>query len=178
MSKIEAQIKLLQNKKAKISFLNTILASTKDYKNDDFNEIKDDVVKLMSDFIGDTIVRIEDDVEVKTSTGLSDDEVSMLKTLVKKVKTKNSNVQPNIEDRDLQVSRVQPRPIEIDNNSVSAKLDFALANQHFSGRRVKVENNENINIIGEVVGLDAPHILVKVENGPIIKVPPHKVRNI
>ena len=55
------------------------------------------------------------------------------------------------------------------------KMSFAMDNRHLSNQTVKVLNDENLDVTGIVVGLDAPFVIVKTIQGPTISVPLEKV---
>jgi hypothetical protein len=62
--------------------------------------------------------------------------------------------------------------------SQTDKINFAMDNRHLGNKKVRVFNDQNMDITGTVVGLDAPHVLVKTTAGPTIEVPLERVELI
>lgn len=149
MSKIDQLIAELQLKKKKVLFLEHILTSAKDFEDEDFKEVKDDVVQLLEKFTKETIAEIEDG------------EKPLTKQPEKPVETKVE--QPTKKPE--QNTSKEPAM------SVHEKATFAMANRHLAGKKVDVLNDKNAQIVGEVVGLDAPYVIVKTDTGHRIKVP-------
>lgn len=165
MSKIEDQIRKLRDEEArlkrqirKVEFLNHILASAKEYEHQDFVDVKQDVVQLLSDFVTKTVGAIEAGSEVTVSVGAP--------TILIAPTQPQVPVQPQV------AKQVQSPTIEL---SPAQKLDFAMQHRELGGKRVAVENDKNLDIKGEVVGLDAPFVVVAVKGGPTIKVPREKI---
>lgn len=157
MSKIEEQIKVLLKKKKKVEFLQHILSSVTDYDQADFQEVKSEVVALMTSFISKTIAGIEDSAPpqapVQVPAQAAGTTPSMSEDSVPKAKT--------------------PDAAEI---SAQEKVSFALANRELSGRTVTAYNTNGDSVSGKVVGLDYPNILVQPENGPILKIPRNQIQ--
>lgn len=156
MSAISNKLKLLKEQEEnlkleqlKIEFLRHIEKSVVDYNQASFAPVKEAIVLLVKKFVTDTIGAIE---------GL---EVKVEQTATQITQTAAS-------------APAQPQPVKPAGEpamSMNDKMNFALDNRHLAGKKVKVANNQNIDINGEVVGLDAPYVLVKTETGPTIKVP-------
>lgn len=164
MSKIEEQIqklreqeKRLQRETRKVEFFTHILDSAKEYNHTAFNDVKNDVVSLLENFVKKTIEAIEAGTEVTITVGPA----------------------PIVTPPSVQETQVQPTPAKAkqveDATGAHDKLSFALDNRHLAGKKVSVMNDKNIDIRGSVVGLDAPFVLVKTDTGPTIKVPLEKV---
>lgn len=163
MSKIAEQIKQLREQEKrleretrKVEFLNHILDSAKDYQHKAFSDVKEDVVGMLAQFVKKSIEAIETGTELQLS-----------------LPTINIVAQSPVAPPQPQVAapvQTQPKKPE-DQISPNEKLNFALDNRHLAGKKVSVINDMNIDISGEVVGLDAPFVLVKTATGPVIKVP-------
>ena len=168
MSKINEQIKELQTKLKKVEFLNHILDSAKKYENKDFKDVKEDVVSSLDEFVTKEIECIENGAaktEVLTQGQLSQDELNVVKSMVQRVQTKkpvNPGNPPPVNDPYGNKKEIVGSP---------DKLSFALENRHLANKRVTVANNEGMTVMGEVVGLDAPNVVVKTDTGPTIQVP-------
>lgn len=144
MSKIDTLIAELQLKKKKVEFLEHILTSAKDYDHEAFAEVKSEVVEMLENFTKNSIAQIEDG-------GLP--------------KRAETPAQPAPKETPA------PSPRKVTELSIHEKASFAMDNRHLSGKEVDVLNDKNANITGEVVGLDAPYVIVKVKSGHRIKVP-------
>ena len=176
MSKINDQIKELQNKLKRVEFLNHILDSAKNYQNKDFADVKDDVVLLLEEFVTQTISAIENSTgvtkEEQTQGQLSQEELSVVKGLVQKVQDRTNGQAPAQNNPYGPSQPAQPKKKLLDAND---KLSFAMENRHLAGKRVMVANDQNMQVNGEVVGLDAPHVQVRTDTGPVINVPIEKI---
>lgn len=155
MSAIQDKIKALKEQEEKlkleqlkIEFLKHIQESVVSYNQPAFSKVKEEVVALVTKFVTRTIGEIEG-LEVKVEQTAS----QTLHVVV--------GVPPS----------TPAKPQATPEMSLNEKMNFALDNRHLSGKKVKVANNQNIDINGEVVGLDAPFVLVKTDTGPTIKVP-------
>lgn len=149
LKQLKEQEEKLKLEQLKIEFLKHIEQSVITYNFPQFAQVKEDVVLLVKKFVADTIGVIEG-LEVKVErTG----------------------------DRSIEITAIAPTPavpakpkaeVEL---STGEKMNFALDNRHLAGKKVNVLNEKNIEIKGEVVGLDAPYVIVKTSTGPTIKVP-------
>lgn len=180
MSNIDAQIKALQMKKKKIDYVSYVADLIKnDTKCIDFKEVQTEVVSKIEPFLIELMTAIETDSEVKLSESksLEQKEIDVLKAVAQKILTKptvvdtQTPVKPNGAFNQ-ETAPQKPPPPEANPHD---KMNFAMNNRHLANRRVQVLNDQNATIIGNVVGLDAPHVLVKTETGPTIKVPLEKV---
>lgn len=171
MSKIEERLKALKEQEErlrreefKVQFLQHILDETKGNKLPQFKTVKDDILSLLQTFIDKAIEAIETEstLVVKTSA-----EVKPVEPVLKK----REPVSNDTEEKKPQ------RPVQPTEANTNDKLSFAMDNCHLSGQKVKVHNPENPELpyTGEVVGLDAPHVVIRTDNGPVIKVPLDKV---
>ena len=161
MSKIAEQIQLLRDKEKslqretlKIEFLNHILSSASNYDHVEFNDVKQEVVVLLGDFVAKVTKSIEDGTKFNL---VAEQEVTKIESVVT----------PPAAATTAPVTVKKP----VDEVSPHEKLSFALENRHLAGRKVSVSNDKNMTISGNVVGLDAPFVIVKTETGPVIKVP-------
>jgi hypothetical protein len=180
MSNIDAQIKALLLKKKKIDYVSYVADLI---KNDthciDFKEVQDEVVSKIEPFLLGLMDAIENDTLNKTAVNqenqLSPEQLSALKLVADKVLSKPSTPQQsqtNTQNFSQDTQSVAPqKPI----GNVQDKMQFAMNNRHLANVRVQVLNDQNAQIFGTVVGLDAPHVVVKTETGPTILVPIEKV---
>ena len=177
MSKIQEQIKALQVKQKKIDYVSYIADLVKnDTKCIDYKDVQEEIVGKIEPFLLQLIESIEKDVEVKsTSTeSFSEEQKQALKMVADKLLTKPA--QPaatgGFTPETPAPQQPKPRPSEMSN---SDKMNFAMNNRHLGNKRVQVLNDQNAPIFGTVVGLDAPHVIVKTETGPTINVPLEKI---
>jgi hypothetical protein len=154
MSKIDIQIEELLRKKKKINYLNSLLSIVKANANEELANIKEDMVSLFENFINTQIKNIEGD------------EIKVIPTQV------NSNAPFKNETETKSVSNDNEVP-------PNEKINFALDYRHLGGKKVKVLNKEGSDsTIGEVVGLDAPYVVVKTSAGPTIRTKVDKIEVI
>ncbi len=175
MSKIDDQIKTLQLRKKKIQFLKHILSSTKSYRDKDLDQkASKEVIASLSKFVDDQISIIESGKEVIQLKGeFSEKELNALRTVASKVLQKG--VTTGRQSGSVQNESNPPKPPGPQKRTETVdtpdKLSFALENRHLAGKRVTIANDQNMTVIGEVVGLDAPNVIVKTDTGPTIQVP-------
>jgi len=169
MSNIDEQIKFLQKQKSKIEFLNVIKGLIDQYNWID-EQVKLEIYAIMADFIDDQIVLIEQgdttksDNQVKSTTSnqFNDEEYEILKGLIAKVK---GTVKPT-------TPIVKPKPV-IDEALKAKKLEFANEYKDLAEQRVTVKNpTTQQEIEGLVIGVDYPNLILQLNNGAQIKVPP------
>lgn len=167
MSKLDDQLEQLQKRKAKVeiykSAKGSILAKSEKYK-----DISEEVKKEIDTFIDKKIEIIENGEVEQPTEVFTDGEVKILKKMANmaaerakeptsakpqvKKQTVNANKKPIAEKQDV--------------------LSFALKYRSWGGKTVNVENAGS----AVVVGMEAPHIIVKLENnGMTVKVPPEKI---
>jgi hypothetical protein len=109
---------------------------------------------------------------------LSQDEIKVLKVIAEKMLSKPIVSPPTVTQSSPYSHSTPPDASkkivqqELSNND---KMAFALGNRHLADKRVQVLNDQNAQIFGKVVGLDAPFVIVKTETGPTINVPIEKV---
>lgn len=161
IKKLKEQERQLELEKLKIEFLNHILDSVKTYKEKAYAAVKADVEASLEQFVKKSIEAIEQGTTVS----------AILATVVNKqpVETANKQAQVEVKQQEQKKSKIESEASPAD------KLTFALENRHLAGKKVSVANEQNMSITGNVVGLDAPHVIVKTETGPTIKVPLNKV---
>jgi hypothetical protein len=179
MSKIDDLIKNLQTKKKKIDYLSYIADTLKnDTKCIDYKEVKAEVLSKLEPLILELMERIENDipeaVESKTSSPspFSQAEADALKLMATKILNKGTQF---TQEGSTPQPQVQPKERKASVVPVPDKMNFAMDNRHLANRKVSVMNDQNVQIEGTVVGLDAPDVVVKTTSGPTIKVPLEKV---
>lgn len=175
MNKLDKQIKELQLKKKKIELYNTIKSfvmknKDKEKTTKEINDVKTEIQKEVSKFIDSQISNIENNTDIKVvdnkiNSIFCDSEIKILKNVAKRIfnkekpvitKETNSPVTPNYTKPQTGVSDVQD------------KFKFAMANRHLDSKKVIVTTVTGP-MPGIVVGLDAPHIIVKTQSGATIK---------
>lgn len=169
MSFLQDQIKDLKHKQLKADFYKTIKSKIGNIQFDN-KEIEKEAKDALFAFIDSHIDMIESN-EIKASAevrnSLNEDDLSNLKLilndadfllkLIKRGKTINPK-EPAIK-ADIQ----KPAPVteRVD------KVGFALQHRTLDGKRISVDNAGP----GEVVGLDAPFVVTKLDSGQTINVP-------
>lgn len=173
MSKIDSLIKDLLIKKKKIDYISYIADLLKgDKKCVDYLDVKDEVLSQIEPILLKLMNAIENDLPVSLDDSkkedFSNEEKDILKMVVSKAKEKTLTPQPKEPIR----KEESPKKPLVSNQD---KLSFGLNNRHLANSKVQVINDQNINITGLVVGIDAPFIIVKTDQGPTISVPLDKV---
>lgn len=158
LRELEIQLALQERK---IEFLNHILASAQKYNHKDFNDVKDEVVKMLAAFVKRATEVIEG--------GNAEPLLTPVPPVQKDLTVSGGTFGP---ENGGPSQPVKPRlPTKETDVPPNVKLSFAMDNRHLSGKTVTVANDKNMVIKGKVVGLDAPYVLVATETGPTIKVP-------
>lgn len=179
MSNIDAQIKALLLKKKKIDYVSYIADLIKnDTKCVDFEDVQKEIVSRIEPFLLELMTAIENDVEVSVAPKIDPERQKALLELADKVlaakKNPKSQNEPSRNEPFAPTPKTPQKPIV----SNQDKMSFALDNRHLGGKRVQVENDTNSDVKGTVVGLDAPYVVVKTDQGPTINVPLEKVMMI
>lgn len=150
---LQAQQAHLEREKRKIAFLNHILQSVKDYQHAEFKDVHADVLTLVSGFVAQTIASIENPDQAPAQPKAENTMFSPPEPPAAPVKPKR---QESVDPAEL--------------------MAFAMENRHLSGKSVVVTAPQGqVDIKGTVVGLEAPFVLVKTNDGPTIKVPLEKL---
>lgn len=152
MSKIQEQIQRLQREQLKVELLQKILKSIKQNKDEKFKDVKGDVEKIFERFITRLIQAMEDSVDEEPR---KTPPPPAAKTPTKK---KPQAVKPQ-----------DGSPV--DTNTI---LNFSLDHRHLAGKKVNVFTDSDEKVVGEVRGMEYPHILVQVGQH-LIKVPPDRL---
>lgn len=181
MSKIQEQIKALQLKQKKIEYLSYLADLIKnDTKCVDFKDVQEEIVAKIEPVLLDLMTSIELDSPLKKESKLefTEQEIVTLKAVADKILNKPTQPQVPQAPQNSPYSKEEPqtqtqqKKQELSNND---KMAFALNNRHLANKKVQVLNDQNAQIFGSVVGLDAPFVVVKTETGPTIQVPLEKV---
>lgn len=177
MSSIDAQIKSLLLKKKKIDYVSYIADLVKnDTKCIDFKDVKKEIVDQIEPFLLKLMTSIETGQPVKSdepSSEFSQEQKEALLTIAARVIEKKSQPASGPSPYNPEVVQTTAKQkAELNSND---KMNFALNNRHLASKRVQILNDANAQIFGQVVGLDAPFIIVKTETGPTIQVPLEKV---
>lgn len=179
MSNIDAQIKALLLKKKKIDYVSYIADLIKnDTKCVDFEDVQKEIVSRIEPFLLELMSAIENDTEVTADAGIDQERSKALLELADKVlaakKNPKSQNETSKNEPFTKTNKEPTKPV----TSNQDKMSFALDNRHLGGKRVQVENDTNSDVKGTVVGLDAPFVVVKTDQGPTINVPLEKIMMI
>jgi len=178
MSKIDAQIKALQLKKKKIDYVSYVADLI---KNDthcvDFKDVQKEIVDKIEPYLLKLIEAIESDSEVSTDAqpALSKEQLEAVMLVANKVLNKSQNSTPSAPIQDGGYTPEQTLKKGKQEMNHNDKMNFAMNNRHLANKKVQVINDQNVQITGSVVGLDAPYVVVKTDSGPTINVPLEKV---
>ncbi len=166
MSKIDEQIKELMLKKRRVELLKTILHFVSATPSEDeFSEVRVEVVDLVKSFVDSTISMIEDAGKSSNpyleneQASLSLEEISVLKEMVQKLKSKS----PGRAEAATSTFSEETEPTD--------PLSFAQKYRHFDSKRVRVQTATGP-VLATVVGLNTPQILVKTDTGYTVGFPP------
>ena len=159
MSYIDEEIQKLVRKKAKIEFLNHILNSVIDYNQEEFADVQQEVVKIMTKFTQDKTEEI----------------INGTKPQTQKVAQAPANPMNGPKE---EAKPVQNKPDPNIKPSIQEQASFALANRELSGKQVVATNAQGGEARGEVVGLDCPNVVIKTKEGAFIKAPRERIREV
>lgn len=179
MSKIEERLKALKEQEErlrqeglKIQFLQHILDEAKASKLEQFKRVKAPVIEMLEDFVENAIESIEKEQPLIMTVGSPIPSPEHLEESKKHIVPEEGSSKPKPPEQKKPLKQQEPGEL-----SPQEKLNFAMEHRHLSGKTVKVSNpkDPNLPFSGEITGLDAPFVIVKTEQGPIIKVPLEKV---
>lgn len=176
MNLLEQQLKDLQTKKEKITYLKEVIQALEllgkpDEGNEPATEARGQVIAELTEFITNQVAAIESGNTIQivpttqTSVGqFSEDDVATLKMVISRTRAKyqeslNTNTFAN-EDITVPPKVVIPakKPKTTD------MIRFAMENKHLERKRVIV-HSKNGDVRGIVVGLLAPNVIVQTETG-------------
>lgn len=179
MSNIDAQIRALQLKKKKIDYVSYLADLIKnDTRCVDFEDVQKEIVSRIEPFFLELMTAIENDAEPDVSATMDSERRKALVELADKVLAAKKNPKIQYDAPKNNVFAKAPKESSKPIVSNQDKMSFALDNRHLGGKRVQVENDTNSDVVGTVVGLDAPFVVVKTDSGPTIQVPIEKVMMI
>lgn len=171
MSKIDEQIKELVRKKSKVELYWHIIESLSQYKDEQFQDVKDEVLAEVQAFVDAQIAIIEDGKSKITGNPNEDDvsftveEIKVLKQTVKKLLEPKPQKPVSTDGAYSSSTETKPtQPVKKTADNRQDKISFALANRHLANKRVKCQTPQG-EVLGNVVGIDAPHIIVKTDTG-------------
>lgn len=174
MSKIDDQIKELLRKKKKTELYGHILNSLSEFSDPEFEEVKSDVLLEVTAFVDAQVDMIENSKKFQETGDTHPDdenftleEIKILKQTVKKLLTPkapaNDGTYQSSEQAPTQKKQAPPEQRQ-------DKISFALSHRHLANKRVRC-NTSNGEVLGTVVGLDAPHIIVRTDTGHTAPMP-------
>ena len=165
MSDIKSKIKELEKLQKKVDFLKQVIDFPTKLKaaDEDDKEVLPEVCKLIEELLNPVIESLEtgtvaiiNERETSSANSLfSDNDVTILKALINRASNPSKLKKPTIED--LQVPIVPKKP------KVST---WAVDNQDLGGKRVKtmILSSE---VEGEVISLNEPFAVIKLDDGKI-----------
>lgn len=181
MSTLEEQIAALQFQKHKAELFKNMLKLIADLQvEEQFKEAFNEAFLEVNDFIKSKIDSIESRKAVQAvteETSFTADEMNILRAVIARASQLtlgNPPAQPAgangafANEDDPQPPPRRPNPVNR-KDTTQDKIRFAMANRHLDSKRVTVITN-NGTIGGKVVGIDAPHIIVKTDTGHTIPV--------
>tara|TARA_R110000868_G_C10973188_1_gene771556 strand:+ start:89045 stop:89557 length:513 start_codon:yes stop_codon:yes gene_type:complete len=168
MSKLDEQLKELKAKKLKTEFFKLIKDNLNKIDSKEFKDVAKEVKDEVNAFIDSQIDMIETgEISHKNQIeGLfSEDQVKILKALSDRAMSKQT--------------LNKPAPVEETHEKIPDKPDlpkpdkiqFALKHRHLGNKKVQVRDRGN----GTCVGIDAPHIIVKLDSGVTIHTMPEEI---
>jgi hypothetical protein len=168
---IQEQIKLLQRRQAKVTYLGDLLTSILGEDDDqEYKGIKDEVISDIKPFFENLMSRAEkgdvepapaptfvsvksDSQQVGVGTMLSPDELSLVRQIISRLASQASYTS---------AQGTQAAPAV--SNHRQDKVKFAMAHQHLANKRVIAATKDGP-VRGIVQGLDAPNIIIKLDTG-------------
>lgn len=164
MSTINDKIKLLQRKLATVERLNQVLSYVEGLGDPtDHPGLSKELSSVFKTFVETQISNLEAGSDLQPETvkvqpqQFSDEEVTILRSLIERVKTQSTGTQPP--------KTVTPSP----QSDRSDKIRFAMQNRHLDQKRVAIQTKDGT-VKGKVVGLDAPHVIVQTDTGYTVPV--------
>lgn len=172
MSDIKAQIKELEKLQKKVDFLKQVREFPRKLKAVDSEEksILPEVCKLISELIDPIIENLElGNSEVIGTLGVvheqnpfTEEEVEIVKNLI--ARAKNKPINKTSEEGEGETSNTPVYKSQIKNRKAS--VEWAKENQNLEGKRVKTMVLSST-LEGEVVSLNNPFVVIKLDNGKI-----------
>lgn len=171
-------IQELQFKKKKLDYISYLADLIKgDTKAIDFEEVKKEIDAKIEPMLIELMNCIENDLPVTTTKTLkgefSEQELNALKTVATRLTSQAANSGQFSNE-----SAPKPaRPSKGSQQPAQDKMSFAMSNRHLANKKVTVLNQSDNSPLGQgiVVGLDAPHVVVKMDAGQTINVPLEKI---
>jgi len=166
MSKLNDQFKEIQTKLLKAEFFKLAKESlSKIDSGSKFKDVAKEVKDQVNAFIDAQIDIIEsgDVKEAEIASLFTSDEVATLKLLAARAGKK---VVKGQEPPAKQEPKRQREPIDTPD-----KISFALQHRNLGGKRVQIKDKGS----GACVGLDAPYVVVKLDNGTTVEVLPQEL---
>jgi uncharacterized protein YlzI (FlbEa/FlbD family) len=179
MSKLKEELKKLQSQQLKADFFAKIrenIKAIKFNKNDDAPE-KTQVIEEITAFVDAQIDMIESgEVTRKEEINevLTSDEVKVLKSVAAKV-MKQKPVNTGVFNEETPAQPAITKEQRLAQMTANDPIKFALKHRHLDGK-VVVFNTPNGDAQGKVVGLNAPNVVVELNDGKKINVPVNGIR--
>ena len=169
MSKIDEQIKILQNKKAKIDYYNQLKKQIREdiSKKNSLKDIKDELVSEISSFVENKINFIENDEDSQILNSFDSGDIKILKDLILRVKKTSKPSDSKVSPKKMDDAAISGNK---DLEERPDKIRFALQNRHLDHKMVRVISDSGDLGLGIVVGLDAPNAVVKLNSGVTVRV--------
>lgn len=177
MSRLQEELREIESKLLKIKFFKEVKKNIGAMITDKKDEVKKEVQDELSAFI-DTQIDMIESGEIRQQKEIdelfSSEEVRALKLVASKALGKNNvfstEESPNPSKPQTKLTKEQ-RLAEMTAND---PIKFALKHRHLENKTVKVQN-ENGLVSGKVIGLQAPNVVLELNNGSKIHVHVNKI---
>jgi len=166
MSRLNDLHKEIQAKLLKVEFFNLVKDNLNKIESNKFKEVAKEVKDEINAFIDaqiDIIDSGEIRQEIELETLFTSEEVKTLKALASRAMGKTKKQTPKQPTKDTSADKELV--------DTPDKISFALAHRNLGGKRVEIKDKGN----GVCVGLDAPYVVVKLDNGTTIEVLPQEL---
>lgn len=169
MSFLKEELERLQKEQLKADFLKSLRKKIGSLeKKKEFEECRDEMLEKVYNFLDDQVEEIETGkVKHLPKDAFDEADISVLKALIARFKQKSPGTEPIKPPKAAKKDSEEELPRE-------DKITFALNNQHLANKEVTVTTKDG-EVKGTVVGLDAPHIVVRTETGYTVNVTKEQV---
>jgi hypothetical protein len=167
MGKLDDEIRQLHLRKSKIDFFKLLKNNIGNVAGDKFKQIEKEVKDELFAFIDAQVDMIDSGQMQKTELErlFTEDEVLILKKLANRAANKVNQAAPK---QPLKATPTNTQPAQVETKQ--DKVQFALAHRHLANKEVKVKSYDMAS--GVVTGVDAPNVIVGLDNGVYVKVLP------
>ena len=166
MSKLNDQFKEIQTKLLKAEFFKLVKDNLSKIDSGKFKDVAKEVKDQVNAFLDAQVDIIESgEVRKEEITSLfTSDEVATLKLLAARASGKKPSMNQGPPPKQ------EPKK-ERDHIDTPDKISFALKHRNLGGKRVQINDKGS----GMCIGLDAPYVVVKLDNGTTVEVLPQEL---